>query len=82
MLSILKTTPSSILVQFGEKTVKIYGESFERGYGSPDFIIDLNSIKAWEKPDANILITDEQRKSIVKYLLNELTLRKWIVTAE
>lgn len=82
MISILKTTPSSITLQVKDKTIKVLGESFARGFGSPDFIIDINSIKVWDTPYEDILVTEEQRKVIVQYLLDELTRRNWIVTAE
>lgn len=82
MISILKTTPSSITLQVEDKTIKVSGESFTRGFGSPDFIIDTSSIKKWDIPFDDILIAEEQRQAIVQYLLDELTRRNWIVTAE
>jgi hypothetical protein len=82
MISILKTTPSSITLKVGSKTIKVLGESFVRGFGSPDFIIDVSSIKSWDKPDDSITLTEDERKFILQYLLDELTRRKWIVVAE
>lgn len=82
MISIIKTTPSSITVQVDGKTVKVAGESFARGYGSPDFIIDIKSIKKWDKPFDAVTITEIERNFIIDYLLKELTARKWFITAE
>lgn len=82
MISITKTTPSSITVRVDNKTVKVSGESFVRGYGSPDFIIDIASIKTWDKPFDTVAITKSERAFIVEYLLKELTARQWDVTAE
>ena len=82
MISILKTTPSSIILQVDGKTLKVLGESFVRGYGSPDFIIDVASIKFWEKPHDAISITKEESDYIVQYLLDELRRRNWDVIAE
>ena len=82
MISIVKTTPSSITLKVDDKMIKVYGESFARGFGSPDFIIDVSSIKTWDKPDDSIAVTEDERKFILQYLLDELTRRNWIVTAE
>ena len=82
MISILKTTPSSITLQVEDKTIKVLGESFARGFGSPDFIIDIDSINTWNIPNENVLVTEEERKFIVQYLLDELTRRNWVVIAE
>lgn len=82
MVSIIKTTPSSIILQVGDKTIKALGESFARGFGSPDFIIDVSSIKTWDKLDDSIAVTEDERKFILQYLLDELTRRSWIVIAK
>ncbi len=82
MISITKTTPSSIHLQVGDRTIKVCGESFMRGFGSPDFIIDVSSIRHWDVPNQAVAVTDDERKMIVQYLLDELTRRNWAVTAE
>ena len=82
MLEIVKTTPSSILVKEGEKTIKVQGESFARGFGSPDFIIDIGSVRQWSSPSGLIDISPAEREEIIKFLLDELSRRNWIVTAE
>ena len=82
MPSIIKTTPSSITVQVEDKTLNVSGESFVRGSGSPDFVIDINSIKTWDAPHHAIAITEDEREIIVQYLLDELSRRNWNVTAE
>lgn len=82
MISITKTTPSSITVLVDNKTVRVFGESFVRGYGSPDFILDIASIKRWDPPYDAVAISEIERAFIVDYLLTELTARQWYVTAE
>jgi hypothetical protein len=46
-MKIIKTTPCSIEISKDNLVLKIYGESFLRGFGSPDFIIEKSSIKHW-----------------------------------
>lgn len=82
MITITKATTSSITLLVDNKSVKVLGESFVRGHGSPDFIIDIASIKTWERPFDTTAITESERKLIVDYLLNKLTERRWYVTAE
>lgn len=82
IISILKITPSSITVQVGKRTVKVSGESFVRGYGSPDFIIDVSNINNWDKPFNLMAVTEVERNFILDYLLKELAKRKLIVRVE
>lgn len=82
MMKITNATPSSITVLVENKVVKVSGESFTPGYGSPDFIIYTSSIKNWEAPFDEVAITEDERASIVDYLLKELTARNWSVAAE
>lgn len=82
MISIVRTTPSSITVQVDAKTVKVAGESYARGYGSPDFSIDIGSIKKLDRPFDKVVITKSERNFILDYLLKELTARNWFITAE
>jgi hypothetical protein len=82
MLQIVKTTPSSIHVRDGDKLIKVEGESFARGFGSPDFIIHIDSIRQWASPGGPIDISPAERQQIVKFLLDELSKRNWIITAE
>lgn len=53
---------SYILVAFDHRTVKIQGELTT----TPAFYAMKNSIKAWEKPYDDILITDEEKRQIIK----------------
>ena len=82
MISILKTTPSSITLQVEDKTTKVLDESFARGFDSPDFIIDVSSIITWNTPYETAQVNEVERKFIVQYLLDELTRRNWVVIAE
>ena len=82
MYTILKTTPNSISISQGEKLMKVLGESFERGYGSPDFIIDISSIHDWVIKDKIQPINFDEQQIIIKFLLDELTSKGWSITAE
>ncbi|MBZ2210087.1 Imm74 family immunity protein [Massilia soli] len=50
MISIVKITPSSITLRVDHKTVKVSGESFLRGHGSSDFVINIASISCGNNP--------------------------------
>lgn len=82
MFTIVKTTPSSITIADGERTMKILGESFARGFGSPDFIIDLGSIRSWSSPSGTIPLGSDEKEQLVRELIDELTRRNWVVIAE
>lgn len=82
MNSIFKITPSSITLKVNDKTVKVFGESFVRGFGSSDFIIDTSSIKKWDSPHDDAIVTETERQIIVQYLMDELARRNWVVEAE
>jgi hypothetical protein len=82
MYTILKTTPSSIVVSHGDKLVKVLGESFERGHGSPDFIIDVASICDWIVKDKTQPISFNEKQTIVKFLVDELSSKGWSIVAE
>ncbi|HUO49981.1 MAG TPA: Imm74 family immunity protein [Candidatus Paceibacterota bacterium] len=77
-----KTTSSSIEIQDGERVLKIEGEAFERGSGSPDFIIYANSIREWQTPTGSVPISDEERKKIISFVIEELSKRGWKITSE
>lgn len=81
-ICILQAAPNSITLQVDGKMLKVFGESFVRGYGSPDFVIDVASIRFWEKPHDAISVTKEEADYIVQYLLDELGRRNWNVIAE
>jgi len=60
-------TRSYILVEFDYRTIKIAGELTT----VPAFYADINSIKNWESPYDNIIITEEEKKEIIKRILQE-----------
>lgn len=82
MYDIIKTTPTAIVVKQGDKLVKIQGESFARGYGSPDFIISVDSIKNWILGDRVEAIALVERDAIVSFVLTELSAKGWEIIAE
>jgi Immunity protein 74 len=82
MYTVLKTTPNSIVIGRGEKLVEVRGESFERSHGSPDFIIDIDSIRDWIVQDKIQPINFDEKQTIVKFLLDELSSRGWSIIAE
>lgn len=60
-------TRSYILVEFDHRSIKITGELTT----TPAFYADINSIKHWESPYDNIIITEEEKKLIIKRILQE-----------
>lgn len=81
-MQITRTTPSSITVEKDGLTTKILGESFARGYGSPDFVIHVESIEKWTGGSRQLLIDERERRAIVEFVLKELGRRGWIIEAE
>ena len=53
-------TRSYILVEFDHRTVKIKGELTT----TPAFYASLGSIKNWEPPNENLMVTEEEKKEI------------------
>ena len=60
-------TRSYILVEYDYRTLKIEGELT----ATPAFYADKNSIKFWEKPHDNILITEEEKDEIIDKIIEE-----------
>ncbi|MFT4020507.1 MAG: Imm74 family immunity protein [Acinetobacter sp.] len=81
-MKIIKTTPYAIIVERDGWHIKIAGETFVRGYGSPDFIIYLNSIKRWEREEKEIPISEEERNMVVSFVLAELRSKRWLIEVE
>ncbi len=71
MISIIRTTLRSITVQVDDKVATVVGESFIRLNGSLDFIIDISSIKNWDKPFDKIPVSEREVAFIVAHLLKE-----------
>jgi hypothetical protein len=82
MYKVTRTTPSSVTLSEGTKAVRVMGESFARGYGSPDFVIEVSSIKQWDTPAGEVPISDLERGEIVRFLLAEFKKRNWDIVAE
>lgn len=58
-------TRSYILVGFDYRTVKIKGELT----ATPVFYAAVGSIKNWESPYDNLSVTEEEKKEIIKKVL-------------
>lgn len=83
-MKIVSATPYSITVEDEGLKILIAGESFIRGYGSPDFMIDANSIQYWERGGSKeiIKVNDNDRARIIDFVLNELRGRGWLIESE
>lgn len=81
-MQITKTTPSSITVEKDGFVTKVLGESFAPGYGSPDFIVQADSIDKWISGGRELPIDDSERREIVEFVLKELRRRGWTIEAE
>lgn len=82
MYEITRTTPSSITVKNENRIVKIFGESYMRGHGSPDFVIDVSSIINWKDGDSLYPIDAQERERITEFVILELRGRGWDIVAE
>jgi hypothetical protein len=57
-----------VLVQYGNKEVRITGElTFE----PPVFYADIHSITKWESPFEEVLISENEKREIIYSLTNE-----------
>ena len=62
---IVEMTRGHLILEMDGKTVKIEGEAYLRGFGSPDFVLYRNSIKHWNPPFEGIAIVDQDRDAIL-----------------
>jgi hypothetical protein len=64
--------------------LKISGESFLRGHGSPDFIINASSIKHWtdKATRINYIIDNNEKNQIINYVLTALRQKGWNIESE
>lgn len=81
-MQITRTTPSWITVEKDGLMTKILGESFVPGHGSPDFVIQIESIEKWVRGSRQVPIDERERREIVEFVLKELGHRGWIIEAE
>ena len=81
-MEITRTMPSSITLEKDGFTTKMLGEFFARGYGSPDFVIQVDSIEKWTGGNCQMPIDESERREIVEFVLTELRHRGWIIEAE
>jgi len=65
---IVEITRSYVRISVGEKTVKVEGEAYAPGYGSPNFVAYANSIRKWDPPDDAVEIDNETKAEILRLL--------------
>jgi Immunity protein 74 len=83
MYSIAQTTPYAVFVSHEEKSLKIPGESFARGYGSPDFVIAKDAELQWSHKDGSLhKVEASERQLILQFVLDSLRGRGWDITVE
>ena len=63
----LSGTRSYIEVEINDKILRISGELTT----TPAFYADSNSIKHWEPPFENILISESEKEELIKTILEE-----------
>ena len=82
-LRIVDSKPYCITIAVGPKTMRVGCEAFQRGSGSPDFVIYKNTIENWDPPFDIEVIDDAMRHRIVdeltKVMTNEM---QWSVQVE
>lgn len=82
IVTISKITRSSILVTYGVRQMTILGEAYERGYGSPDFVAYLSSMKGWNPPNDQDPFDDETRQKIISGVKQRIEERKMTIEFE
>lgn len=60
-------TRSQITVEINDKVLIIEGELTT----TPSFYADINSIKKWEPPNDGVIISDEDKKTIIEKIIKE-----------
>lgn len=58
-------TRGSMLVRYGKKSTVIYGELV---FDPPTFYADINSIKNWNEPNENEVITEFEKEKIIEFI--------------
>jgi len=62
MDGILELTRSHVKLRIGDRTVTIEGEAYMPGYGSPDFVVYMNTLQRWDPPDGESIREDERTR--------------------
>jgi len=81
-MEIVRTTPSSIKFEHQGATFKLLGESFLRGFGSPDFVIHRTSCSRLDENGEERDVDPVVRDALVDMVLAELRSRGWMIEAE
>lgn len=82
-LRIVRSTPFSITISVGLKSMRVGCEVFRRGRGSPDFVIYKDTIVRWDPPFDAEVIDDSGRKRIIDALTKVMrTEMQWSVEVE
>jgi len=77
--NVVDMTPGSIRLRVGDRIVRIFGEAYLRGHGSPDFVAGVSLIKAWEDGSP---VTDADREAITRTLKESATARRMTLEIE
>lgn len=73
--NIVEMTRGHIVLDLNGKTVKIEGEAFLRGHGSPDFVLYRNSIVSWNSPFDHVALTISDKETILAAAAECLSMR-------
>jgi len=76
------TTPSRIDVECAGKKASLQGESFARGFGSPDFVVFADQPAYWDTPLGKQRIEEAERQAIQAQVLGLLRARGWSIELE
>ena len=75
-------TRGHIRLRVGDRTVTVGGEMLLSGHGSPNYVIYLNSIRAWDVPNAHIAIDEAGQLRIIDLLREEMRKRNMSIEIE
>jgi len=81
-VELVEITHGHLRVKIKGKSITIYGETFLRGYGSPDFVLYQNSIEKWDVPDDKENLTLIEKKQLIQFLKEEFSRRKMCLGIE
>ena len=66
------STPAAAANSASAKVVTVWGEMFGKSPGQPDYQIYGDSIKSWDKPNDDELITPDEKQAIISEVCDYL----------
>lgn len=72
----------SIIIEVEGREVTVQSEALLPGYGSPNFVIDSNSIKKWDPPHQDEPFTSQDRDKVLSTLQADLVARNYTFDIE